>query len=90
MDDFDKMKKRLMKNPAFRKEYEATRLEREIARAVIRARIERKMTQAQLAEKLKTRQSVISRLESMNTTPSLTFLKRLAEALNVSLQVKFS
>lgn len=89
MDDFEKMKKRLMKNSAFRKEYEATRLEREIARAVIRARIERKMTQAQLAKKLGTRQSVISRLESMNTTPSLTFLKRLAQALNITLQVQF-
>ncbi len=90
MDDFEKLKKRLMKNPAFRKEYEATRVEFEIARAVIRARIERGLTQKQLAEKLKTRQSVISRLEGMNTTPSITFLKRLAAALNVSLQVKFS
>ena len=85
-----KNSKRLMKNPAFRKEYEATRVEFEIARAVIRARIERGLTQKQLAEKLKTRQSVISRLEGMNTTPSITFLKRLAAALNVSLQVKFS
>ncbi|EKD86377.1 MAG: Toxin-antitoxin system, antitoxin component, Xre family [uncultured bacterium] len=90
MDDFDKLKKRLMKNPAFRKEHEATRVEFEIARAIIRARIERGLTQKQLAEKLKTRQSVISRVESMNTTPSLSFLKRLAAVLNVSLQVKFS
>lgn len=89
MDDFEKLKKRLMKNPAFRKEYEATRLERGIARAVIRARMERGLTQKQLAEKLHTRQSVISRLESMNTTPSLTFLKRLAQALNTTLQVQF-
>ena len=90
MDDFDKLKKRLMKNPAFRKEHEATRVEFEIARAIIRARIERGLTQKQLAEKLKPRQSVISRVESMNTTPSLSFLKRLAAVLNVSLQVKFS
>ncbi len=79
-----------MKNPAFRKEYEATRVEFEIARAVIGARIKRGLTQKQLAEKLKTRQSVISRVENMNTVPSLSFLKRLAAALNVSLQVKFS
>ena len=90
MDDFERMKKRLMKNPAFRKEWEATRLEREIAKAVIRARIARGLTQKQLAEKLKTRQSVISRLESMNTTPSLTFLKRLAAVLKLSLKVQFS
>ncbi len=90
MDDFEKLEKKLMRNPAFRKEHEATRVEFEIARAVIRARIEKGLTQKQLAEKLKTRQSVISRVENMNTTPSLSFLKRLAAALNVSLQVKFS
>lgn len=89
MDDFEKLKKRLMKNPAFKKEHEATRLECEIAKAVIRARIEKGLTQKQLAEKLHTRQSVISRLESMNTTPSLTFLKRLAQALNITLQIQF-
>lgn len=89
MDDFDKMKKRLMKNPAFRKEYEATRVEFEIARAVIRARIEKGLTQAQLAKKVKTRQSVISRVEGAKTVPSLSFLKRLANALNTTLQVQF-
>ena len=90
MDDFEKLEKKLMKNPSFRKEHEATRVEFEIAKEIIRTRIEKGLTQKQLAEKLKTRQSVISRVESMNTTPSLSFLKRLAVALNVSLQVKFS
>lgn len=90
MDDFERLEKKLMKNSAFRKEQEATRVEFEIARAVIRARIEKGLTQKQLAEKLKTRQSVISRVENMNTIPSVSFLKRLAAALNISLQVKFS
>ncbi|OGE04088.1 hypothetical protein A3B51_00390 [Candidatus Curtissbacteria bacterium RIFCSPLOWO2_01_FULL_41_18] len=89
MDDFEKHKKELMKNPAFRKEYEATRVEFEIARAVIRARLEKGLTQKQLAAKLHTRQSVISRVERANTTPSLSFLKRLATALNTTLQVQF-
>lgn len=90
MDDFEKLEKKLIRNPVFKKEHEATRVEFEIARAVIRARIEKGLTQKQLAEKLKTKQSVISRVENMNTIPSLSFLKRLAVALNVSLQVKFS
>ena len=89
MDDFEKHKKELMKNPAFRKEYEATRVEFEIARAVIRARLEKGLTQKQLAAKLHTRQSVISRVERANTTPSLSFLKRFATALNTTLQVQF-
>ena len=87
--DWDTHKKILLKDPKFRKAYEESRLEYEIARAVIRARIERGLTQKQLADKLNTKQSVISRVESANTTPSLSFLKRLAEALNTSLQVQF-
>lgn len=78
-----------MKDPEFRKVHEATRVEFEIARAVIRARLKKGLTQKQLADKLKTRQSVISRVESANTTPSLSFLKRLAQALDISLQVQF-
>lgn len=87
---FEEHKKILLKNPEFRKIYEETRFEREIAHALIRARIEKHLTQAQLAKKLKTKQSVISRVESGQTTPSLSFLKRLAQALNVSLKVQFS
>lgn len=89
MDDFERMKKRLMKNPEFKKLHEETRTEFEIAKAVIRARIERGLTQKQLADRLHTRQSVISRLESANTSPSISFLKRLASALNTTLQVQF-
>ena len=88
MMTFEEHKKILLKNPQFRKIYEETRLEREIARSVIRARIEKGLTQAQLAKKLKTKQSVISRVESAQTTPSLSFLKRLAQALNIPLKVQ--
>jgi ribosome-binding protein aMBF1 (putative translation factor) len=89
MDDFVRMKKRLLKNPKFKKLHAETRSEFEIARMVIRARIKRGLTQKQLADKLHTRQSVISRVEGANTTPSLSFLKRLAVALNTTLQVQF-
>lgn len=89
MDDLEKTKKKLLKNPEFKKIYEETRPEFEIARAVISARIKRGLTQKQLAEKLHTRQSVISRVENTKTVPSLSFLKRLAAAFNTSLLVKF-
>ena len=89
MDDWEKHKRKLLKNPEFKKLYEETRPEFEIARAVIHARIEKGLTQKQLADRLHTRQSVISRVERANTTPSLSFLKRLAAALNTTLQVQF-
>lgn len=78
-----------MKNPAFRKERETTRVEFEIARAVIRARIKRGLTQKQLADKLNTRQSVISRVERANTIPSVSFLKKLAQVFGMTLKVQF-
>ena len=89
MMDWDTHKKQLLKDPEFRKAYKESRLEYEIARAIIRARLKKGFTQKQLADKLNTKQSVISRVESANTTPSLSFLKRLAQALNSSLQVQF-
>lgn len=89
MMTWEKHKKILLKDPAFRKVYEETRLEYEIARALILARVKKRLTQAQLAKKLKTRQSVISRVESGKSTPSLSFLKRLAGVLGMSLSVQF-
>ena len=89
MMTWKKHKKILLKDPEFRKVYEETRIEREIANALIRARIEKRLTQVQLAKKLKTKQSVISRVESGQTTPSLSFLKRLASVLETSLSVQF-
>ena len=87
--DWDDFEKELFKRPGFKEAVEKTRLEYEIARALIKARIEKGLTQKQLAYKLKTRQSVISRVEQAKTSPSISFLKRLAAALNTTLQVQF-
>lgn len=87
--DFKTHKKQLLKDPEFRQIYEETELEFQIAKAIIEARINKGLSQKDLAEKLHTKQSVISRVENAKTTPSLSFLKRLAEVLNVSLQVQF-
>jgi len=47
------------------------------------------MSQEQLAQKLNTKQSVISRIESGASTPSLTFIKRVAEALDTEVNITF-
>ena len=87
--DWDTHRKILLKDPEVRKALKETELEYQVARALIRARIEKKLTQAELAKKLKTKQSVISRVENAQTTPSLSFLKRLAEVLGLSLKIQF-
>lgn len=86
---WEEFEKKIFKQPGFKEAVEETRLEYEIARALILARVKKRLTQAELAKKLHTKQSVISRVETAKTTPSLSFLKRLAEVLDASLQVQF-
>ena len=89
MTNWDVFKQRLLKNPEFKKLYDESRPEFEIARAVIRTRIKNKITQKELAKKMHTTQSVISRVERAGTSSSISFLKRLAAALNTTLHVQF-
>ncbi len=89
MTNWDTYKQKLLKDPEFKKLYEESQPEFEIAKAIIRARIENKITQKELAEKMNTTQSVISRVEQGKTSPSISLLKRLAAALNTTLQVQF-
>ncbi len=89
MTNWDTYKQKLLKDPEFKKLYEDSRPEFEIAKAIIRARIENKITQKELAVKMNTTQSVISRVEQGKTSPSISLLKRLAAALNTTLQVQF-
>lgn len=89
MKNWSELKQELLKNPEFKRLYEESQPEFEIAKAIIGARIERKMTQKELAKKMHTTQSVISRVEQARTSPSISFLKRLAVAINATLQVQF-
>lgn len=77
----------LSNSPELRKEYDAIAPQYEIIDAVISARIERKMTQAELARRADTQQSNISRFESGNYNPSLEFLQKIAGALNKRLEI---
>lgn len=77
----------LESNEELSKEYEALGPQYEVIEAVIAARIEKKMTQAELAERANTKQSNISRFESGNYNPSVEFLQKLAGALNKRLEI---
>ncbi len=77
-----------MRDPAFAAAYEALEPKFQVARQVIALRLQRGLTQKELAEQAGTKQSGISRLESMAQLPSLSFLKRVAEALNAHLEIR--
>lgn len=87
--DWEDYEKELFKKPGFKEAYEETRLEFEIARALIKARLQKGLTQAEIAKRMNTKQSVISRVENARTMPSLAFLKKLAGVLDASLEVHF-
>lgn len=89
MDDLDRYLEKQMKDPEFRKEYEASRTEFEVMRALIAARINAHMTQKELAERSGVRQSNISRIENGNCLPSLATLQALAKGLNKKLIIDF-
>jgi DNA-binding XRE family transcriptional regulator len=87
---YDELLKEQLKNPEFRKEYEALDEEFEVAKQVIELRLKRKMTQQQLAKTIRTSQSCIARLESGNyRNPSLSFLRRIGRALGAKPHVSF-
>jgi len=84
----DDLKERL-KNPKFKKTWDNSEAEYLLAKQVIEKRLVKKISQRQLAKKLQTSQAAISRIETMRANPSLSLLKRLAEALDTKLLLKF-
>jgi len=80
-------KKRLLKDPEFRKEYEALEPEYKLASALIRLRLAKGLTQEQLANLLNTKQESIARLESGSSLPSLATVKKVANALDAELEI---
>ena len=85
MTKISTLHKKWMKDPAYRKEYEA--LEEEFA--LIEARARAGLSQAELARRMKTTQSVIARLESGRTKPSTRTLSRFAKATGHRLKISF-
>lgn len=79
--------KELLKNPKFKKEWEDSEVEYQLGRKLIEARLKKGMSQRDLAKKVGTSQAAISRIESMNGNPSLSFLKRISAALGSKLQI---
>ena len=85
---FKKLKDEWMKDPAFRAEYDRLKPEYELALALIKARAKAGLTQAQVAKKMGTTQSVVARIESGQNPPNLKTLERYANAVGRKIQVK--
>ena len=89
MIDFQDILKKELKNQEFKKHYNESGKQLEIAYQILKLRKQRKISQAQLAKKIGTKQSNIARIEAGQQNFSIDTLEKIAEALNCELKVNF-
>jgi len=76
-----------MSDPEFKREYDALEEEFALLTSLIRARTRAGLTQAELAQRMGTTQSVVARLESGRGKPSTRTLERYAKATGTTLRI---
>lgn len=88
MKKLESLKKKMLADPAVRKAYDELVPEFEIARELIKARSRAGLTQSDVAKRMGTTQSVIARMESGSTLPSMSSLVRYAKVTGSRTVVK--
>ncbi len=78
-----------MKNKEFRKAYEEESQRLRIAYQITQLRKQQKLSQKELARKLKTTQSVIARMETGQQNLTTDTLQKIASAFKRDLEIKF-
>lgn len=87
--DFQGYLAKKLKNPKFRKYYDKYDKQLEIAYQILKLRKQKRMSQAELAKKLGTRQSDIARMEAGQQNFTTDTLQRIAGALKRDLKIEF-
>ena len=87
---FSEMKELLMKDTEFKQEYEKLSPRYDVISQIIEARASQHITQEELALRVGTQKSNISRLESGTYNPSLDFLIKIAHSLGKEVRVTIS
>ncbi len=88
---FSEFKKKALENPEVKAEYDALIPEYKLRKQLIALRKKAGLTQEELAEKLHTNKSNISRLESVNakSSPKLATIEEYAKATGHMVEVSF-
>ncbi|HEY7978699.1 MAG TPA: helix-turn-helix transcriptional regulator [Rhizomicrobium sp.] len=87
MRSFDAFKKKMLKDPAVKKEYDALEEEFALIGELLKARTRAKLTQAQVAKRMGTSQSAVARLES-GRAPSMASLRKYAKATGSKIEIR--
>ena len=87
MESYKNFKTKLLKDAKIKKAYSKLEPEFAVIKMIIAKRLKVGLTQAQLAKKIGTKQSAISRLEQGSYNPSLFFLTKISKALDAKLKI---
>ena len=87
MKNYKQFKTKLLKDRKILKAYEDIGPEFNLVRMIIQNRIKRGLTQKELAQKIGTKQSAISRLESGVSNPTISVLRRVAKAMDARIEI---
>ncbi len=85
----DDLHKKWTKNPKYRREYQAMEQQFSLSAALIEARAQAGLTQEQVAQRMKTTQAVIARMEGGGRIPSTRTLQKYAKATAMRLRISF-
>ena len=87
--NWNKARTELIKDKTVVEELVKNEAEYQLVREIISSRIDKNLTQGQLAEMIGTKQTNISRLESGRYNPSMKMLKKIADAMGKKLEIHF-
>jgi len=87
-EKFADLKKELLKNKEFKKEYDVLELEYEIIKKLIELRIREDLTQDELAKRIGIPKSNISRFENGKHSPTIATLTKFAAGLNKKIVIQ--
>lgn len=86
---FDQLKKEMLLDPEVREQYELLQPQYQLESEIIKARIEGKISQKELAKRINTTQAEISRIESQTISPSINTVAKIARAFGKRLEIRF-
>ena len=84
---FGEVHERLMKDEDFKREYEKLKPRYELIKQIIDARNQLNITQEELAQRVGTQKSNISRFESGAYNPTLDFVTKVAQSLGKEVHI---
>jgi predicted transcriptional regulator len=90
MSDLTRYLDKQLEDPSFKKEWDKLELRYAVIRQLVKIRNTYDLSQAELAKKLNTTQSVISRIENGTVNIGIDFLEKLARAFDKKVEIRWT